>query len=140
MSVLLEKTASPSSSSYYFPIDPQLEVRLPVYLHCPDWDLVRLELAEAGFMCTVECLHNHCELISTTGLLWATPFTCSYLPTHCLCLLRPFSLFFFLKWSLNIGRRWCDTDVLLGTRHPVRSCSLCLGYLWLSDIYIVFTL
>lgn len=48
----------------------------------------RLGLAEAGFMYTVGCLHNH-----------------------------------------------CDTDVPLGARHPVLSCSLCLGYLWLSDIY-----
>lgn len=81
MSVLLENTASPSSSNYHFPIDPQLEVKLPVLPHFPDWDLVWLELAEAGFMCTVECLHNHCELICTTGLLWTTPITCSYLPT-----------------------------------------------------------
>lgn len=126
MSVLLEKTASPSSSSYYFPIDPQLEVRLPVHLHFPDWDLVRLELAEAGFMCTVECLHNHCELICTTGLLWATPFTCSYLPTASASYVL--SVFFF---SEMIPEHW---EEVMWYRCPTwdqASCTFLFSVPWL---------
>lgn len=77
---------------------------------------------------------NHCEFGCAAAP--ELPETSFLEVTHHFCLLQ--SYFHFLRWSLSLGKRRCDIDVLFRAEDSKAPFSLNLDLLWVYLLIIVY--